>query len=89
MDEVEEFLEAELQEAVNNLEIEEGDDEQDMLLTMIRNLQLKAFGRGLSMNSQSEDEQAVYMRMDAEDVALMFASLVKGGSVKITLDATR
>lgn len=80
---IEELLEEELQEAVGNLEIGEDDDEQEMLLTMIRNLQMRAFGRGLELGqTQSGATTAV---VQAEDATTMVASLLRDGAAEIRI----
>lgn len=82
--EIEEYLEEELQEAVGNLEIGEDDDEQEMLLTMIRNLQAKAFGRGLDMGQQqSNDSTSAFIQ--AEDATTIVASLLREGTANLRL----
>lgn len=89
MAEIIDVLEEELSEAVSNLVIEEGEDDQDKLREMILNLQIAAFNRGLTMNTGNErsveERICAEAAIDSEEATAIVASLLREGSALISL----
>ena len=79
---IEEVLEDELSEAVNNLTLVEGEDDQDKLREMILGLQIQAFRRGVDMANESNNTE-ITVGFEAEEATNLVSELLRNGSATI------
>lgn len=79
-----ELLESELLEAVNNLEIQEDEDDQEKMREMILRLQVDAFNRGLSMGGGSEGGE-LSITISSDDATALVKELLVGGSLGLRI----
>ncbi len=85
--ELSEIFEDELAEAANNLEIAEGEDDQEALRQMILSLQQSAYERGLvsAIQSESEEPASQITEVTSEQLMTMMSSLFKHGEARIRI----
>lgn len=79
-----EILNEELTNAINEFTVEEGEDEQEKLVTLIAELQLNAFSRGLDMTRTAEDDVLV-VPLESDAVKSIVVALMEGSGIKLVL----
>jgi len=85
-DTVFEALDVELTDAINNLVIEPGEDDQEKLREMIVGLQVSAWRQGMTMNPAPDKPDAtVSTAISGEEATAFVASLLRDGAATITL----
>ncbi len=81
-----EALESELSEAISNLVIEEGEDDQAKLREMIIGLQVSALNRGITMNpGEVKPDVSARTAISGEEATSLVASLLRDGVATISL----
>jgi hypothetical protein len=87
MKDIVEKLNDELTDAINSLEIEEGEDEQEKLVSMITDLQLKAFTKGLEMGHSGASGQTdeMVVSLDDDGIKGLVVALMEGRGISFRL----
>lgn len=85
MTDVMDILNDELTDAINGLEIREGEDEQEKLISMISFLQRSAFARGLEMGGVDDSDDELVVSLDDGGIKGLVVALMEGRGINLRI----